>query len=124
MHCSDSTVPPGSALSDTITRDRRGEQSSGKFRIEIIDRWYGWQASDLRQCGKRRRHAQVSLLNEHDLAEPRRDVRPGIVVLRVGPDAHAAVRRHAVPAIEVDLPHGTGDGRPTRELLEIRPGDH
>src|SRR5687767_11454113 len=63
-------------------------------------------------------------VDKHDLAEPRRYVRPRIGVLRVGPDAHAPVRLDAVPAVEIDLPHGSGDRRSTRQLLEIGPWNH
>src|SRR6185436_1368788 len=64
------------------------------------------------------------LFDEHDLAEPRRNVRPRLGVLRIGPDAHAPVRLDAVPAIEIHLPDRADGGWTTRQLLEIRPWNH
>src|SRR5688500_1129782 len=64
------------------------------------------------------------LVDEHDLAEPRWNVRPRLGILRVGPDAHAAVWLHAVPPVEIHFPHGAGRRRAARQLLEVWPRNH
>src|SRR6185295_15486672 len=63
-------------------------------------------------------------VHEHDFAEPRRNVRPRLGVLRIGPDAHAPVRLDAIPTIEIHFPDRAYGWWTTRQLLEIRPRNH
>src|ERR1051325_10381517 len=77
-----------------------------------------------RSTPSRCRSVGAVLVDEHDFTEPRWNVGPRLVVLRVGPDAHAAVRLHPVPAIEIRLPARAVAWWAARQLLEVRPRDH